>query len=47
MVCACNFTPVPQHNYRLGIPEGGFWEEVLNSDATLYWEGGSGQENLN
>ncbi len=35
VVCTYNFTPVPQHNYRLGIPEDGFWEEVLNSDATL------------
>ena len=40
----CNFTPVPQHNYRIGIPEGGRWEEILNSDATLY--GGSGQGNI-
>jgi 1,4-alpha-glucan branching enzyme len=40
----CNFTPVPRPNYRVGIPRGGFWEEVLNSDATLY--GGSGWGNL-
>ncbi len=40
----CNFTPVPRHNYRLGVPRGGFWEEALNSDATLY--GGSGQGNF-
>jgi len=40
----CNFTPVPRPNYRVGIPRGGFWQEVLNSDATLY--GGSGWGNL-
>jgi 1,4-alpha-glucan branching enzyme len=40
----CNFTPVPRHNYRVGVPRGGRWEEVLNSDAPLY--GGSGQGNL-
>jgi 1,4-alpha-glucan branching enzyme len=40
----CNFTPVPRHNYRIGVPSGGFWREVLNSDATSY--GGSGQGNL-
>jgi 1,4-alpha-glucan branching enzyme len=36
----CNFTPVARTNYRIGVPRGGFWQEVLNSDATLY--GGSG-----
>jgi 1,4-alpha-glucan branching enzyme len=40
----CNFTPIPRHNYRVGVPLGGFWEEVLNGDATLY--GGSGQGNI-
>lgn len=44
VVCACNFTPTPRHNHRLGVPTGGFWEEILNSDAPLY--GGSGQGNL-
>ncbi len=40
----CNFTPVPRHNYRVGVSEGGDWEEILNSDAPLY--GGSGQGNI-
>ena len=40
----CNFTPVPRHNYRIGVPRGGFWREVLNSDARQY--GGSGQGNI-
>ncbi len=44
MLVACNFTPVPRHNYRVGVPRGGEWREVLNSDADLY--GGSGQGNL-
>jgi 1,4-alpha-glucan branching enzyme len=39
-----NFTPVPYHNYRVGVPRGGFWKEILNSDSNLY--GGSGQGNL-
>lgn len=39
-----NFTPVPRHNYRLGVPRGGFWKEALNSDAQVY--GGSGQGNI-
>jgi 1,4-alpha-glucan branching enzyme len=40
----CNFTPVPRPNYRVGVPQGGYWRELLNSDAALY--GGSGQGNL-
>jgi 1,4-alpha-glucan branching enzyme len=41
---ACNFTPVPRYNYRIGVPRWGEWREVLNSDATLY--GGSGHGNM-
>jgi 1,4-alpha-glucan branching enzyme len=44
LVVACNFTPVPRANYRIGVPTTGRWAEVLNSDAALY--GGSGQGNL-
>jgi 1,4-alpha-glucan branching enzyme len=39
----CNFTPIPRHNYRVGVPVSGRWDEILNSDALLY--GGSGQGN--
>ncbi len=38
-----NFTPVPRHNYRIGVPERGSWEEIFNSDATGF--GGSGLGN--
>jgi 1,4-alpha-glucan branching enzyme len=44
VVCVANFTPVPRHNYRIGVPGGGDWDEILNSDAELY--GGSGMGNL-
>jgi 1,4-alpha-glucan branching enzyme len=44
ILIACNFTPVPRHNYRVGAPKGGFWREILNSDSTNY--GGSGQGNM-
>jgi 1,4-alpha-glucan branching enzyme len=40
----CNFTPVPRHNYRVGVPLDCHWRELLNSDAPLY--GGSGQGNI-
>jgi 1,4-alpha-glucan branching enzyme len=44
MVIALNFTPLPRHNYQIGLPRRGHWREVLNSDAPLY--GGSGQGNM-
>ena len=44
LMVACNFTPVPRHNYRIGVARAGFWREVLNSDAREY--GGSGQGNF-
>jgi 1,4-alpha-glucan branching enzyme len=44
ILVACNFTPVPRSNYRLGVPRGGPWREILNSDAHTY--GGSGWGNL-
>jgi 1,4-alpha-glucan branching enzyme len=44
ILVACNFTPVPRYNYRVGVPTGGFWQEILNSDAQEY--GGSGHGNL-
>ncbi len=43
VLCVFNFTPVPRAGYRVGVPWGGRWDEVLNSDATLY--GGSGMGN--
>ncbi len=38
-LAVCNFTPVPRLTYRVGLPQGGYWREVLNSDAAIY--GGS------
>jgi 1,4-alpha-glucan branching enzyme len=37
VLCVFNFTPVPRHNYRVGVPGAGYWKEVLNSDAGVYW----------
>ena len=44
VVVIMNLTPVPRGNYRVGLPRGGFWREVLNSDAGIY--GGSNKGNL-
>lgn len=38
-LCLFNMTPVPRQHYRVGVPSGGFWRELLNSDSALY--GGS------
>jgi 1,4-alpha-glucan branching enzyme len=37
LVFACNFTPLPRKNYRIGLPLAGFYREVLNSDSEYYW----------
>jgi 1,4-alpha-glucan branching enzyme len=44
VLVACNFTPLPRQNYVLGVPSGGTWRELLNSDAREY--GGAGWGNL-
>jgi 1,4-alpha-glucan branching enzyme len=40
VLAVSNFTPVPRHHYRLGLPAPGYWRLLLNSDSTGY--GGSG-----
>ncbi len=44
VLLVCNFTPVARQNYIVGVPCGGQWEEILNSDANFY--GGSGMGNF-
>ena len=39
MLVVCNFTPVPRHAYRVGVPRLGYYRELINSDAAEY--GGS------
>ena len=43
VLAVCNLTPVPRAGYRIGAPRGGYWREMLNSDANEY--GGSGMGN--
>ncbi|MDG4858839.1 alpha amylase C-terminal domain-containing protein, partial [Streptomyces sp. T-3] len=40
LVCVFNFQPGVRHHYRVGLPEGGEWVRVLDTDAAAY--GGSG-----
>jgi 1,4-alpha-glucan branching enzyme len=44
LVCVCNFSPIPRHDYRLGLPSPGGYLEVLNTDAETY--GGSNTGNM-
>jgi 1,4-alpha-glucan branching enzyme len=37
-----NLTPVPREKYRVGLPRGGRWAEVLNSDSEIYGGGNLG-----
>jgi len=44
LITVCNFTPQPHAHYRIGVPEPGFYTELMNSDAREY--GGSNMGNL-
>jgi 1,4-alpha-glucan branching enzyme len=44
VLVAMNLTPVPRYDHAVGVPGGGEWVELLNSDAEIY--GGSGVGNL-
>lgn len=43
LIVACNFTPLPRENYRIGVPKSSKLKEIFNSDAKKY--GGSGSKN--
>ncbi len=42
VVVCCNFTPVVRSQYRVGLPQGGWYEEVFNSDSEYYGGGNVG-----
>jgi 1,4-alpha-glucan branching enzyme len=44
LVAIVNFTPIPRYGYRIGVPRGAAYREVLNSDAEVY--GGSNLGNF-
>ncbi|MCB0344171.1 MAG: 1,4-alpha-glucan branching protein GlgB [Bdellovibrionales bacterium] len=44
VLVVCNFTPVSRGGYRVGVPEQGHWDELLNSDSATY--GGSNVGNF-
>jgi 1,4-alpha-glucan branching enzyme len=42
IIVVCNLTPVPRFGYRIGVPDPGFYSELINSDAVDYWGSGMG-----
>jgi 1,4-alpha-glucan branching enzyme len=42
VIMVFNFTPVPRMDYRIGVPDAGFYTERLNSDASIYGGGNVG-----
>jgi 1,4-alpha-glucan branching enzyme len=42
VLAVLNFTPVPRHGYRIGVPVAGAYAELLNSDAEAYAGGNIG-----
>lgn len=36
LVIVCNFTPMVREDYRVGVPEKGFYREALNTDSAFY-----------
>jgi 1,4-alpha-glucan branching enzyme len=42
ILVVCNFTPVTREDYAVGVPTGGWWRELLNSNAAEYGGGGQG-----
>jgi len=42
VVVVCNLTPVARQGYRIGVPQGGDYVEILNSDSGAYGGGNVG-----
>jgi 1,4-alpha-glucan branching enzyme len=46
VVCVMNFTPVPRDGYRIGVPWGGAYTELINSDSEVYAGGNLGNAGI-
>jgi 1,4-alpha-glucan branching enzyme len=42
VIVVCNFTPVPRHGYRIGVPASGRYREIVNTDSDWYGGGNLG-----
>lgn len=46
VIIACNMTPIPRENYRIGLPKAGKLKEIFNSDSKTYNGSGSFKNKL-
>ncbi|QKJ33136.1 1,4-alpha-glucan branching protein GlgB [Mucilaginibacter mali] len=46
IVVVLNMTPVVRHNQRTGVPAGGKWKQLFNSDEKKYWGSGVGNAEI-
>jgi 1,4-alpha-glucan branching enzyme len=46
VVCVANLTPVVRYDYRIGVPQGGRYVELLNTDSVVYGGSNSGNSGL-
>ena len=44
VIAISNFTPVPRHGYRIGVPKPGYYREIINTDSHFYGGGNVGNE---
>jgi 1,4-alpha-glucan branching enzyme len=44
ILVVCNMTPVPRQSYHIGVPLGGVWREIFNSDSAFYGGSNIGNE---
>ncbi|MCW5962917.1 MAG: 1,4-alpha-glucan branching protein GlgB [Bryobacterales bacterium] len=40
LVVVCNFTPAVRYGYRIGVPDGGWYDELINTDDAEFWGSG-------
>ncbi|VAW63480.1 1,4-alpha-glucan (glycogen) branching enzyme, GH-13-type, partial [hydrothermal vent metagenome] len=46
IVVVLNFTPMIRENYRIGVPEAGRYEVILNSDSEFYAGSNAGSDSI-
>lgn len=46
LIIACNMTPMPRENYKMGVPRKGKLKEVFNSDLKKYFGSGQYKNNI-
>ena len=44
VVAVLNWTPIARQGYRVGVPDAGYYAELLNSDADVYAGSNAGNQ---